>query len=136
MPRLSWGRPDCRSSAQAADWSDNQDAADSLAKVLKVMGNEVRTAYDGAQGMMAAEEFRPDVAVFDIGMPKVNGYEACRRIREQPWGRGIVMIAATGWGQIEDRRRSSEAGFDHHVVKPVDIGTLMKLLTAKQVTRV
>jgi CheY-like chemotaxis protein len=107
---------------------DNRDSADSLAMLLRIMGNDTRTAYDGQQGVDAAEEFRPDVMLLDIGLPKLNGYEACRRIRETAWGKSVVLIAVTGWGQEEDRRRSHEAGFDHHMVKPVDPQTLMKLL--------
>jgi CheY-like chemotaxis protein len=79
-----------------------------------------------------AGEFRPDVVVLDIGLPKLNGYEACRRIREQPWSKGMVLIAVTGWGQGEDRRRSHEAGFDKHMVKPVEPQALMKLLAELQ----
>ena len=84
------------------------------------MGNEIRTAHDGLEAVEAAEAFRPDVILLDIGLPKLNGYEACRRIREQPWGKDMVLVALTGWGQEEDRRRSEEAGFNHHMVKPVD----------------
>ena len=111
---------------------DNKDAADSLGILLRFMGNDTRTAYDGQEGVDVAAEFRPNVVLFDIGMPKLNGYEACRRIREQPWGNGVVLIAVTGWGQAEDRRRSHEAGFDHHMVKPVDPQTLMKMLAGLQ----
>ena len=75
------------------------------------------------------------MVLLDIGLPKLNGYEACRRIREQPWGKGMVLIALTGWGQEEDRRRSHEAGFDHHMVKPVDPHALMKLLAGLTVVR-
>jgi CheY-like chemotaxis protein len=107
---------------------DNRDAADSLGMLLRLMGNDTRTAYDGQQGVDVAEEFRPDVILLDIGLPKLDGYEACRRIREQPWGKSAVLIAVTGWGQEDDRRRSHEAGFDHHMVKPVDPQDLMKLL--------
>jgi two-component system CheB/CheR fusion protein len=107
---------------------DNKDGADSLSMMLKIMGNETHTAYDGQEGVEAAERYRPDVILFDIGLPKLNGYEACRRIREQPWGKSMVLIAVTGWGQDEDRRRSHDAGFDHHMVKPVDPTSLMKLL--------
>jgi PAS domain S-box-containing protein len=107
---------------------DNQDGANSLAMMLKLIGNETRTAYDGEEGVSLAETYRPDVILFDIGLPKLNGYEACRRIREQPWGKTPVIIAVTGWGQDEDRRRSHEAGFDHHLVKPVDPRALMHLL--------
>jgi PAS domain S-box-containing protein len=107
---------------------DNKDGADSLGMMLRIMGNDTRTAYDGEEGVQLAEEFCPDVVLFDIGLPKLNGFEACRRIREQPWGMGMVLIAMTGWGQEEDRRRSHEAGFDHHMVKPVDPNALMKML--------
>ncbi len=112
---------------------DNRDAADSLAMVLRLKSNDVRTAYDGKEGVDTAEAFRPDVILFDIGMPTLNGYEACRRIREQSWGSSIVLIAVTGWGQDEDRRRSRDAGFDHHMVKPVDVPALINLLS--QVSR-
>ncbi len=107
---------------------DNEDAADSLAMMLQIMGNEVRTTNDGLQAVEAAEAFRPDVILLDIGMPKLNGYEVCRRIREQPGGKKVVLIALTGWGQEQDKRRSQEAGFDHHMVKPVDPAALEKLL--------
>ena len=107
---------------------DNADGADSLAMMLRIMGNDVRTAYDGQEGVDVAAAFRPDVLLLDIGLPKLNGYEACRRIREQSWGKGALLIAVTGWGQDEDRRRSSEAGFDHHMVKPLDPHALLKLL--------
>ncbi len=78
--------------------------------------------------MEAAAGFRPDVVLLDIGMPRLNGYEAARRIREQPWGEAVVLVALTGWGQEEDRRRSAEAGFDPHLVKPVDPAALEALL--------
>jgi PAS domain S-box-containing protein len=108
---------------------DNRDNADSLAMLLQIMGNETRTAYDGQQGVVAAGEFRPAVVLLDIGLPKLNGYEACRRIRQQPWGKDMLLIAVTGWGQEEDRRLSHDAGFDQHMVKPVDPQELMNLLT-------
>lgn len=111
---------------------DNRDGADSLAMMLRLMGHEVRTAYEGQRGMAVAEEFRPDVILLDIGLPKLNGYEVCRRLRREPWGQRAVLIAVTGWGQEEDRRRSQEAGFDQHVVKPLDPDALMKLLAAYQ----
>jgi PAS domain S-box-containing protein len=109
---------------------DNQDSADSLAMLLQIMGNEVGTAYDGEQAVEAAEAIRPDVALLDIGMPKLNGYDTCRRMREQPWGKGMFLIALTGWGRAEDRRRADEAGFNLHMVKPVDPDVLMKLLAS------
>lgn len=107
---------------------DNRDGANSLAMLLRIMGNDTRTAYDPQEGVNVAEEFRPDVVLLDIGLPKLNGYEACRRIREQPWGKNIVLIAVTGWGQDEDCLCSHEAGFDHPMVKPVDPKALMNLL--------
>ena len=107
---------------------DNADAADSLAELLELLGNEVRTAYDGEAGVRAAGEFRPAVILCDIGMPKVNGYEAARRVRAEAWGNGMVLVALTGWGQDDDRRKTSEAGFDHHLVKPVEFAALTKLL--------
>jgi PAS domain S-box-containing protein len=99
---------------------DVKDSADSLAMVLQLMGHEVRTAYDGEEGVVAAERFRPEVVLLDLGMPKMNGYDTCRMIRKQPWSQGMLLIAVTGWGQEGDRRATREAGFDHHFVKPVD----------------
>lgn len=107
---------------------DNRDSADSLAKLLEMSGHQVSTGYDGEQAVTGAEALRPDVVLLDLGMPKVDGYEACRRIREQPWGQGVFLIALTGWGQEEDRRRTEEAGFNFHMVKPLDPAVLMKLL--------
>jgi CheY-like chemotaxis protein/anti-sigma regulatory factor (Ser/Thr protein kinase) len=107
---------------------DNRDAAESLAMMLKLIGSETRTAADGLAAVEVAETYRPEMILMDIGLPKLNGYDACRRIREQPWSNGMVMVALTGWGQEEDRRRSQEAGFDHHLVKPVDMEKLAKLL--------
>ena len=107
---------------------DNHDSADSLAMMLQAMGNQVRTAYDGEEAVAAVQAFAPNVILLDIGLPKLNGYEACRRIREQTSGQDLVIIAQTGWGQSEDRQRTSEAGFDQHLVKPVDPKALMALL--------
>ena len=109
---------------------DNQDAADSLSKLLSLTGMEVRTAYDGLEAVEAAAAFHPDVILLDIGLPKLNGYEVARRIREQPWGKDIVLVALTGWGQEEDRRRSQGAGFNAHLVKPVDFVALQQFLAA------
>jgi PAS domain S-box-containing protein len=111
---------------------DNRDSADSLAMLLRLTGNEVHTAYDGVDGVETAARVRPDVVVLDIGMPKLNGYDACRRIRNEPWGTDMLLIALTGWGQEEDRRRTVEAGFDAHVVKPVDPDAILKLLAEKR----
>ncbi len=109
---------------------DNKDAASSVAMMLKIMGNEVRTAHDGLEGVETAAAFLPDLVLLDIGMPKLNGYDACRRIREQPWGKNMVLVALTGWGQEHDRSRSSEAGFNVHLVKPVGHDDLRKLLAS------
>jgi PAS domain S-box-containing protein len=107
---------------------DNRDAATSLADLMKITGNETHTAYDGQAAVEAAARLRPDVIVLDIGLPKMNGFEACRKIREQPWSKTIVIVALTGWGQDEDRRKSAEAGFDGHLIKPADFGELTRLI--------
>ena len=109
---------------------DNTDSADSLALLLRVSGSVARTAKDGVEALEAAREFQPDVVFLDIGMPRLSGYDTARRIREQPWGRGMVLVALTGWGQEEDRRRSKEAGFDAHLVKPIEPGAMERLLAA------
>ena len=109
---------------------DNRDSATSLALLLKFTGNETRTAHDGLEAVEAAERFRPDAVLLDIGLPKLNGYDACRRIREQLWGKHMLLVALTGWGQEEDRRRSKEVGFDRHMVKPVDLDALQAMLAA------
>src|SRR5439155_4701644 len=109
---------------------DNQDATSSLAMLLKMAGNETHTAHDGLEAVAVAEKIRPDLVLLDIGLPKLNGLDACRRIREQPWGKDMVMVALTGWGQDDDRRKSKDAGFDAHMVKPVDYAILMKLLAS------
>jgi CheY-like chemotaxis protein len=96
--------------------------------LLKMSGNEVHTAYDGAVALEAVDRLHPDVVLLDIGLPSLNGYEVCRRIRQRPWGRNTVLIALTGWGQVEDRRLSREAGFDGHLVKPVDFTALQVLM--------
>ena len=110
---------------------DNADSATSLAMMLGATGYEVRTAYDGTTGFAATEEFRPDVALLDIGMPGMNGYDLARRIREQSWGKEMVLIAVTGWGQAEDRERTIAAGFDEHLVKPVDPTVLLTRLQSR-----
>ena len=107
---------------------DNEDSVTTLAMLLETFGQEVHTASDGLEAVRAAASFAPDVAILDIGMPGLNGYEACRAIRAQPGREKIVMIALSGWGQEEDKRRSQEAGFDYHLVKPVDPAALMQLL--------
>jgi PAS domain S-box-containing protein len=107
---------------------DNRDAADSLAMVLRVMGHDTNAAHDGLEAVQAAAVFQPDVILLDIGLPKMNGYEVARYIRQQPWGQHMVLIALTGWGQEEDKRRALDAGCDHHLTKPVAPTALEKLL--------
>jgi CheY-like chemotaxis protein len=107
---------------------DNRDAADTLAKMLKLFGHEVRIAYDGEEAVQVAADFVPDLALLDIGMPRLNGYDAARSIRSQPRGGRIKIVALTGWGQPEDKRRSQSAGFDEHLVKPVDPAVLGRIL--------
>src|SRR5689334_2813302 len=96
--------------------------------MLRLLGNEVRTANDGAEALEAAERFLPEVILMDVGMPRLNGLDATRCIRGQPWGREITIIALTGWGHENDRERSRAAGCDGHLVKPVNLPDLEKLL--------
>jgi CheY-like chemotaxis protein len=107
---------------------DNPDTVASLAILLEQSGNEIQTAADGLEAVVMAETFRPDIVLLDLGLPKLNGYDAARRIREQPWGKAMLLVAMTGWGQPEARRKSAEAGFDIHLVKPVGQDALLKLL--------
>lgn len=107
---------------------DNQDAVDSLARTLKLKGHLVQTAYDGLAAVDAAARFKPDLVLLDIGLPRLSGYDAARRIRALPGGDAMTLIAITGWGQEEDRRQSQQSGFDMHLVKPVDPVDLLKVL--------
>jgi len=109
---------------------DNRDSADSMAAFLRLLGHEVQTANDGVEAIEAAERFQPDIILMDIGMPRLNGYDATRRIRQQPWGEEIVIIALTGWGQDADRQRSRNAQCDAHLVKPVSLSDLSRLLNS------
>jgi PAS domain S-box-containing protein len=110
---------------------DNRDSADLFATFLRLVGNEVYTVYDGVSAVEEAERVRPDVVVLDIGMPRLNGEDACRRIRATPWGRHVVLIAVTGWDQEENRRRIIEAGFDAHLIKPVDPSAVMEFVASR-----
>lgn len=107
---------------------DNVDAAVSLGMLLKLAGQDVRVAYDGPTALRLAIDFRPALVLLDLGMPGMDGYEVCRRLRRESALVGTTVVALTGWGQDEDRRRSHEAGFDHHIVKPVEPGALERLL--------
>jgi PAS domain S-box-containing protein len=107
---------------------DNRDSADSLSLLLELAECEVFTARDGLEAVEAATAHHPDAALLDIGMPQLNGYEVASRIRQQPWGKRMLLVAITGWGQEDDKQRARDAGFDHHLTKPVDFADLQRLL--------
>jgi signal transduction histidine kinase/ActR/RegA family two-component response regulator len=125
---VSGQRPQARQSVLLAD--DNRDAVDMLAALLRMGGHEVMTAYDGEGALAMALNHRPDVMVLDIGMPGLNGYEVARQVRAQAWERQPLLVAATGWGQQDDRRKATAAGFDLHLTKPFDPQALTDLLAA------
>ncbi|QEH32813.1 Polar-differentiation response regulator DivK [Aquisphaera giovannonii] len=105
---------------------DNKDLALSLARLLSILGYEVRTEFDGARGIEAAREFQPRAILLDIGLPRIDGYQVARTLRDE--GLNMLIIAISGYGQEEDRRRSQQAGMDHHVTKPVDVKTIASLI--------
>jgi CheY-like chemotaxis protein len=109
---------------------DNRDAADSLAMLLEMEGHEVTVVHDGRQALASIEKLAPDIALLDIGMPEIDGYEVARRVRQGPSGTALTLIAVTGWGQDADRARAIEAGFDMHFTKPVEPERLIELLRA------
>lgn len=109
---------------------DNRDSADALAFLLESDGYEVTTGYSGTEALTLAAQGHPDAAILDIGMPDLTGYEVARRLRQETWGRGLLLVAMTGWGQAKDKERASEAGFDRHFTKPLDPGELQRLLGA------
>jgi PAS domain S-box-containing protein len=113
---------------------DNHDAASMLALLLRLSGHEVEVAHDGREAVDTAAAFQPDVLLLDIGMPQMSGYDVARHIRRQPWGRTALLVALTGWGQEDDKRRAADAGFDHHLTKPVDPAALTKLLSSARST--
>jgi len=113
---------------------DLRDSADSLGLLIELMGHTVEVVYDGESALRSAGRFRPDIALLDLGMPKLDGFEVCRRIRAEPWGRTMRLVAQSGWGQDEDRRRTAAAGFDHHLVKPIDPLALDALVQALAAT--
>lgn len=110
---------------------DNTDTADSLAALLRLARHETYTAHDGLEALKAAEHLHPDVVLLDIQMPQLDGYEVCRRIRQRPWGKGVTLVAVTGLGKDEDRRKSREAGFDAHLTKPPDYAAITRLLASR-----
>jgi len=114
---------------------DNQDAAESMRLLLRQVGADVRVAHDGPQALAAFDACRPRMVLLDIGMPGMDGYEVARRMRASPYSPNASLVALTGWGQDEDRKRVREAGFDHHLVKPADLGTLQSLITSIQAER-
>ncbi len=111
---------------------DNRDGADTLAKLLEIVGCDVKVVYGGRQALEVADAFRPSIVFLDIGMPGMNGVEVARKLRETAWGRSTRVVAVTGWGQEEDRQRTHAAGFDEHLVKPVDVAVLHRLLSGFQ----
>src|SRR5262249_7351229 len=110
---------------------DNRDAADSLSVLLGLLGHEVRVAYTGPDGVGAAAGWLPDVVLSDIGLPGCDGYEVARQLRRLPGLQGALLVALTGYGSDEDRRRSREAGFDHHLVKPADPMVIQRVLAGR-----
>jgi CheY-like chemotaxis protein len=110
---------------------DNADAAEMLAMLLSLDGHEVQTAGNGPEAIDVARRFRPEVAFLDIGLPGMSGYELAERFRADPELEAVALIAVTGWGQAEDRRRSREAGFDEHLTKPVDASTVLDILSRR-----
>lgn len=129
------GRPASGLGLRVLVVDDNHDAAESLSMLMQMMGNETRVAYEGLEAETMTGEFRPDVVLLDIGLPVRDGYEVARNIRALPWGDSIALVAVTGWGQEEDRRRAKEAGFDAHLVKPVDPDALTRLLASLKTQR-
>ncbi|HVS63792.1 MAG TPA: ATP-binding protein [Thermoanaerobaculia bacterium] len=110
---------------------DNPDTAGSLAELLRITGHDADVAYDGLEAVVAAERIRPDVILLDLGLPKLNGIDAARRIRERAWAGKVLLVALTGWGSDEDRRKTREAGFDHHLVKPLDYDVLIRVIAGR-----
>lgn len=117
-----------RKAARILVADDNLDAAESLATLLEFHGHQVQFVHDGESALQALETFRPDVALLDIGMPKLDGYEVARRARQMSWGGKLKLLALTGWGHDQDRREALAAGFDRHFVKPVAIEELLAYL--------
>jgi len=114
---------------------DNVDSAELIAALVTRWGHRTEQAHDGPSALKAASDFRPDVVLLDIGLPRMSGYEVCRRIRKEPWGQDVVLVALTGWGQEEDRQQSRDAGFDAHMVKPVDHDVLERFLASLPAAR-
>lgn len=106
---------------------DNVDAAESAGEILRLLGNEVSVVHDGLAAVEAVDHWRPEVVLLDIGLPGIDGYEVARRVRQTDFGKAVTLVALTGWGQDQDRQRTSDSGFDQHWVKPVGIDKLKEL---------
>jgi PAS domain S-box-containing protein len=128
LPVPTAGKPAATIPRRILVVDDNRDSARTMAMLLKVTGHQTQVAFDGLEAVAEAESFQPEVVLLDIGLPKLNGYETAVAIRQQPWGKNILLVALTGWGQDDDRQKSKDAGFDAHLVKPVDHSVLTKLL--------
>jgi CheY-like chemotaxis protein len=109
---------------------DNRELAQSMVRFIQVLGHDIRVAFDGLEALQIASEYRPDVVLMDIGLPKLSGYDVAREIRSKPWGTKMTLVAMTGWGGDVDRRQSQEAGFDRHMIKPVEAESLETLLSS------
>ena len=107
---------------------DNPDTADVLSMLIREMGHDTHTAYNGREAVETAERVHADAAILDIGMPEMNGFDVARSIRAQSWGKEMILVALTGWGQDEDKRQAAAAGFDHHLTKPAGYEDLVRLL--------
>ena len=132
VPTAPEGPPATERAVRVLLVDDSVDAAESLAMLLRLWGHEAAVAHDGPAALRLVGQQRPEVALLDIGLPGMDGYELARRLRQQPGLEQTFLVALTGWGQEEDRRRSKEAGFDHHLVKPVDLSALQELLAQAQ----
>jgi CheY-like chemotaxis protein len=113
---------------------DNHDAADSLGMLLRFEGADVQVVYDGASALRALETYQPKIVLVDLGMPGMDGFEVALKVRENPEFKDLMIVALTGWGQEQDRARSREAGFDHHLIKPADLNALRALLASAEKT--
>ena len=132
LPGPTTGIPTANSPLRILVVDDNKDSAETLALLLELSGHQIRMAHDGEEALEMALELQPEVVLLDIGLPKLDGYEVARHIRREPWGRNPTLVAITGWGQSEDKALSREAGFDHHLVKPVDPDALLKLIDKRK----
>ncbi|HVG05974.1 MAG TPA: ATP-binding protein [Burkholderiaceae bacterium] len=132
---MTLGDPQTSSPRRILVVDDNEDSANSLAVFLQLLGNETHTAFDGIEALEKAASLHPDVVLLDIGMPRMNGYEVAAKLRAQPWGEQVILVAVTGWGQNEDRHRAHDAGFDCHMVKPIDPESLTTTLAGLSAQR-